>query len=75
MVSSLNLSPAALEVLERRYLRKDERGQTVETPDQMFRRVAVNIAAISDTYGDRGDEVEEFYQAMRSLEFLPIPLP
>ena len=71
MVSPPSLSPAALEVLERRYLRKDENGQTVETPDQMFHRVAVNIAAISDAFGDRGDEVEEFYQAMRSLEFLP----
>jgi ribonucleoside-diphosphate reductase alpha chain len=71
MVSSPSLSPAALEILERRYLRKDESGRTVETPDHLFRRVAANIAAASDTYGDRGDEEEEFYQAMRSLEFLP----
>lgn len=33
-MSSLNLSPNALKVLERRYLKKDEQGQVVETPDE-----------------------------------------
>jgi ribonucleoside-diphosphate reductase alpha chain len=67
----LSFSSNAMKVLERRYLRKDEDGSTLETPDQMFRRVASNIAAVNERYGDRGDEEEEFYSAMRSLEFLP----
>ncbi len=50
---------------------KDENGQTIETPEQMFRRVASNVAAVNELYGDRGNEEEEFFQAMRSLEFLP----
>ena len=66
-----SLSLNALQVLERRYLRRDEEGRTLETPDQMFRRVAANIAAVNSRYGDRRNEEEEFFNAMRSLEFLP----
>jgi ribonucleoside-diphosphate reductase alpha chain len=62
-----------LEVLEKRYLIKNEEGKVVETPDQMFHRVARNVAAVNDRYGDRKslDEEEEFFQAMRGLEFIP----
>ena len=38
------LTENALRVLERRYLKKDSRGKILETPDQMFRRVARHIA-------------------------------
>lgn len=50
---------------------KDENGKIIETPEQMFRRVASNVAAVNERYGDRRGEEEEFFQAMRSLEFLP----
>lgn len=66
------LGPNALMVLQKRYLRKDPTGRVVESPEQMFRRVARNIAAVSARYGDRGgEEEEEFFEAMRRLEFLP----
>jgi len=39
-ISAINLSPNALTVLERRYLKKDENGQVIETPEEMFWRVA-----------------------------------
>jgi ribonucleoside-diphosphate reductase alpha chain len=67
------LKPNAIEVLEKRYLVKDENGTVIETPDQMFRRVASNIAAVNEVYGDRSvrEDEEAFYRAMRSLEFLP----
>jgi ribonucleoside-diphosphate reductase alpha chain len=67
------ISSNALEVLEKRYLVKNEEGEVVETPDQMFRRVARNIAAVDDLYEDRDrrGEEEEFFRAMRNLEFLP----
>jgi ribonucleoside-diphosphate reductase alpha chain len=64
-------SSTALKVLERRYLRKDEDGQVLETPEQMFRRVADNIASVNERYGDRKGEADEFFNAMSSLEFLP----
>jgi ribonucleoside-diphosphate reductase alpha chain len=41
---SLDLSANALVVLERRYLAKDVQANVVETPEELFRRVARNIA-------------------------------
>ena len=40
----INLSDNALKVLEKRYLQKDTEGKVIETPEQMFQRVAHNIA-------------------------------
>jgi ribonucleoside-diphosphate reductase alpha chain len=68
------LSPNALTVLQKRYLRKDEDGQPIETPADLFRRVAWAVAAADRLYTlrtDSGDTAEEFYQLMASLEFLP----
>ncbi|MCP8311925.1 MAG: vitamin B12-dependent ribonucleotide reductase [Candidatus Methylarchaceae archaeon HK02M1] len=73
-VRECNLSPNALKVLEKRYLMKDEEGKIIETPEQMFVRVARAIA-IADTQYDPDADVskteEEFYRAMVNLEFLP----
>ncbi len=62
-------------LLEKRYLRKDEKGRIIETPDQMFRRVAKAIAKVDERYGKTKEEVKEserkFYSMMKNLEFLP----
>ncbi|WP_019176801.1 adenosylcobalamin-dependent ribonucleoside-diphosphate reductase [Methanomassiliicoccus luminyensis] len=72
-MNSPPISANALQVLEKRYLIKGEDGKVIETPDQMFRRVARNVAAVNDHYHDRkrAEEEEKFYRAMRDLEFLP----
>jgi ribonucleoside-diphosphate reductase alpha chain len=73
-VAAMNLSPNALTVLQKRYLRKDKDGQPVETPADLFRRVAQAVAAADQLYTlrtDSGDTAEEFYQLMANLEFLP----
>ncbi|MEM2902077.1 MAG: vitamin B12-dependent ribonucleotide reductase [Candidatus Bathyarchaeia archaeon] len=70
----LKLSLNAVSVLERRYLLKDEEGRVVETPAQMFRRVAKAIAAVDRRYDPEADVKaveEEFYNVMANLEFLP----
>ena len=69
----IKLSVNAIKVLERRYLKKDLNGKVIETPGQLFRRVAHNIAQADKLYGknDVSDVEEEFYQMMASLEFLP----
>jgi ribonucleoside-diphosphate reductase alpha chain len=70
----LQLTPNALTVLERRYLKRDENGKVAETPEQMFRRVAENIALPDRTYRPTVDldaVTEEFYALMASLEFMP----
>jgi len=70
----IRLTPNALAVLNRRYLKKDEHGRVIETPEAMFRRVAGNIALAELNYDDRADIStieQEFYRILASLEFLP----
>jgi len=71
----LKLSLNAAEVLNRRYLLKDERGEVIETPHQMFERAARAVASAELKYGKSKEEVKEteldFYQLMGDLEFLP----
>ena len=70
----VKLTPNALRVLEKRYLRRDENDTIIETPEEMFRRVAMAVACIEISYDPTADIAsiaEEFYQAMTNLEFLP----
>ncbi|MFO7494987.1 MAG: vitamin B12-dependent ribonucleotide reductase [Desulfobacterales bacterium] len=72
--NGLSLSENAHKVLERRYLKKDANGSLLETPQQMFRRVASHIASAEKNYGDetRVREVADvFYQLMAEAKFLP----
>jgi ribonucleoside-diphosphate reductase alpha chain len=75
--SKLNqvLTKTVLAVLESRYLLRDENGKVVETPAQMFRRVADNIAIGDKIYGSSEDEVaqtaQRFLELMNSFKFLP----
>ena len=55
----LKLEVNALKVLEERYLLKDEAGNIIETPTQMFRRVAKAIAAVDNKYGTNSKRTEE----------------
>ncbi len=69
------LSKTAISVLNQRYLIQDEKGTVVETPEQMFRRVASNIAAVDETYGADSKQVKnlegKIYNIMSDFDFLP----
>ena len=70
----IDLSPNALKVLERRYLKKGENGEVLETPEEMFRRVASAVSQAERLYNPAApvEEWEDtFYRLMTSLEFLP----
>ncbi len=69
----MELSKNAVTVLERRYLTKDEHGNLVETPEQLFRRVARAVAAADARFGDADTQPaeREFYELMTSKRFLP----
>lgn len=71
----LKLSPNAIKVLERRYLRKDQDGKLIETPEQMFVRVANAIAIADKQYGATEQDIrkleDSFFKMMANLEFLP----
>ncbi len=74
VISGIKLSDNALRVLERRYLTKDGEGRVIETPQELFRRVARHITSAELIYNPKADASlyeEAFYQLMESLEFLP----
>jgi ribonucleoside-diphosphate reductase alpha chain len=73
---SLDVTPKltvnSLEVLKKRYLLRNEKGEIIETPPQLFRRVAHAIAEVDRIYGeDPASAEEEFYGLMSRLEFMP----
>ncbi|NLT27638.1 MAG: hypothetical protein GXX97_01015, partial [Dehalococcoidales bacterium] len=51
----VSLTDNALQVLERRYLKKDKQGNVIETPEELFRRVAHTIASAETKYGNKTD--------------------
>jgi ribonucleoside-diphosphate reductase alpha chain len=71
----LKLSENALRILKKRYLKKDDTGNVIESPKEMFRRVADNIAQADllcgATDADIQNSSEKFYELMTSLRFLP----
>jgi len=70
----LKLSINAVRVLEKRYLLKNDDGKVIETPRQMFHRVASSIAMadlIHNKDADTKKLEEEFFQVMSNLEFMP----
>ncbi len=69
------LSLNALRVLAGRYLMRDLDGHVIETPEDMFDRVAKTLSDIESNYGRSEEEIkkvyEDFKDVMMKLEFLP----
>jgi ribonucleoside-diphosphate reductase alpha chain len=72
---AVQLSPNAVTVLEKRYLVKDDGGRPVETPSDLFWRVARTVAEADRKYGATDKVVEqsakEFYDLMAGRLFMP----
>lgn len=62
-------------VLEKRYLAKDDKGTVIETPEELFKRVARFVASAELLHGAPASEAnkraDEFYEMMVDLQFLP----
>ena len=68
----MQLSENALTVLRARYLLRNEQGNIIEIPEELFKRVARAIASVETLYGGNPEEWEtKFYDAMSNLLFLP----
>ena len=70
----IQLSPNAATVLERRYLRKNKKSEIIETPGEMFRRVAQTVAEIEKEHDPEADVealADAFFQLMGRIDFLP----
>lgn len=74
-MTQLQLTPNAQVVLAKRYLLRNAQGEPIETPADLFRRVARHIAVGDLAYGVSQAQVETlsetFYGLMASLAFLP----
>lgn len=73
-MDDLKLPINSMEVLKRRYLLKDDAQSVIETPSELFRRVAYNIARAEKNFRASlpVEEIEErFYRMMRGLLFMP----
>ena len=72
--ATLPLTNNALTVLERRYLKRDEQGRALETPANMFERVANAIAEAEKKFDKKADTKKvaaAFNDMITNLEFLP----
>ncbi|MBO8160580.1 MAG: vitamin B12-dependent ribonucleotide reductase [Thermosipho sp. (in: Bacteria)] len=67
---SLNLTDNAMTLLKKRYLQTDEEGNAIETPEQLFWRVA-NAIAEAEKKEERKEWAKKYYSLMTSLAFLP----
>lgn len=69
------LTRNALKVLEKRYLKRDKNGNCIETPQDMFRRVADTIASGDLEFGKTSKDVQNlsdrFYSAITHRYFMP----
>jgi ribonucleoside-diphosphate reductase alpha chain len=69
------LSKNAVTILQSRYLIKDQQGKCIETPAQLFSRVALLVAGAEAKYAASNSEIKgwhrKYYDLMASLKFLP----
>ncbi len=70
--SDILLSPNSAEVLRRRYLRKGLDGLPVESPAQMFYRVASHVGKAEEEFGGDAElATKQFYEMLTDMRFFP----
>lgn len=70
----LKLPVNTMEILKKRYLLRDDQQNIIETPSQMFQRVAAHVAQAEKGFKSSTSSLgaeEKFYLLMRNLEFMP----
>lgn len=62
-------------LLYQRYLRKDEAGRVIETPEAMFRRVAESVAQAESAYGHSPAEIRDVARRFEAMMHRGVFLP
>jgi ribonucleoside-diphosphate reductase alpha chain len=71
-LKSISLTDNARQVLMRRYVRRDRKGEAVETVEEMFWRVAYHVAESESAWGsDVIERTRQFYELLTSKRFFP----
>lgn len=69
---NIQLTDNARQVLERRYVRRGKDGKPAETVDEMFWRVAYNVAMVEEMWNDDViKRAKEYYLLLTSKKFFP----
>ncbi len=75
LYTDLPFTPNSLKMLAKRYLRRDDTGKVIETPEQMFYRVAVALAEVERSYGASVENIDkhtrDFFGLMARFQFTP----
>ncbi|MEM2933016.1 MAG: ribonucleotide reductase N-terminal alpha domain-containing protein, partial [Candidatus Pacearchaeota archaeon] len=66
----MKFNATALKVLEERYLLKNDKGMIIETPREMFKRIARAVASV-EKQEKRKKYEKIFFDMLSNLEFLP----
>lgn len=73
--TNLPFTVNALKMLVKRYIRTDHDGKVLESPEEMFFRVADTLANVEKQYGASDDQIlkyrNQFYEVMSSFKFTP----
>jgi ribonucleoside-diphosphate reductase alpha chain len=68
----VELSENSYQVLTRRYIRKGDNGELVETPEEMFWRVAFHVAKVEEIWNEDVEErASVFYRLLAAKRFFP----
>jgi len=68
----VELSDNSYQVLSRRYIRKGENGELLETPEELFWRVAYHVAKEESKWGqDVKAQAKKFYRLLAKKKFFP----
>ena len=73
-MSKLKLSDNAIKILEKRYLKKDPSGKVIEKPEDLFKRVANNIALTDAKYLLKEEiagweDSQEYFELVKTKQF------
>ena len=73
-MSKLKLSDNAIKILEKRYLKKDPSGKVIEKPEDLFKRVANNIALADAKYLLKEEiagleDNQEYFELVKTKQF------
>ena len=70
----VKLAETSLAIAKKRYMKTDEKGNIVETPSEMFYRVAEFISSADKIWNKKANleaSTEEFYKMIANFEFTP----
>jgi ribonucleoside-diphosphate reductase alpha chain len=71
VTDDIGFSYNTLYILKTRYLKRNEKGKVVETPKEMFRRIAKHVSDAENTLVKRKEYFKKFLDLMVAFDFLP----